>query len=53
MNLASATALASAREKFFSGHVPPEGLVPPPILRSWQRCAEQYVALYLRLLQQD
>jgi transcriptional regulator of acetoin/glycerol metabolism len=41
MNLASATALASAREKFFSGHVPPEGLVPPPILRSWQRCAEQ------------
>jgi transcriptional regulator of acetoin/glycerol metabolism len=41
MNLASDAALAAAREKFFSGHAPPEGLVPAPILRSWQRCAEQ------------
>ena len=41
MNLASNAALAAAREKFFSGHTPAEGLVPAPILRSWQRCAEQ------------
>ena len=41
MNIASEAALAAAREKFFSGRVPPEGLVPAPILRSWQRCAEQ------------
>lgn len=41
MNLASEAALASAREKFFSGHTLPEGLVPAPILRSWQRCADQ------------
>lgn len=34
-------ALAIARERFFSGHDLPEGLVPAPILRSWQRCAEQ------------
>ena len=41
MNIASEAALVAAREKFFSGHMPPEGLVPAPILRSWQRCAEQ------------
>lgn len=41
MNTASEVALAAAREKFFSGLDLPEGLVPPPILRSWQRCAEQ------------
>jgi transcriptional regulator of acetoin/glycerol metabolism len=41
MNLASDVALAAARERFFSGHTPPEGLIPAPILRSWQRCAEQ------------
>ncbi|MBE7733964.1 sigma-54-dependent Fis family transcriptional regulator [Devosia faecipullorum] len=41
MNLSSDLTLAAAREKFFSGHVLPEGLVPAPILRSWQRCAEQ------------
>ncbi|MCR6635304.1 sigma-54-dependent Fis family transcriptional regulator [Devosia sp.] len=41
MNTASEVALAAAREKFFSGLDLPEGLVPAPILRSWQRCAEQ------------
>lgn len=41
MNTASEAALAAAREKFFSGSALPEGLVPAPILRSWQRCAEQ------------
>ena len=41
MNLASEAALAAAREKFFSGHGLPEGMVPAPILRSWQRCADQ------------
>lgn len=41
MNLAPNAALAAAREKFFSGQALPEGLVPAPILRSWQRCAEQ------------
>lgn len=41
MNLSSDLALARAREKFFSGHTLPEGMVPAPILRSWQRCAEQ------------
>ncbi|MEO8684085.1 MAG: sigma-54-dependent Fis family transcriptional regulator [Devosia sp.] len=41
MNVASEATLASAREKFFSGHALPEGLVPAPILRSWQRCADQ------------
>lgn len=41
MNIAPEAALAAAREKFFSGHEMPEGLVPAPILRSWQRCAEQ------------
>lgn len=41
MNLSSELALAAAREKFFSGHRLPEGVVPEPILRSWQRCAEQ------------
>lgn len=41
MNLASDAALAAAREKFFSGHALPEGSVPAPILRSWQRCTEQ------------
>ncbi len=41
MNLSSELALAVAREKFFSGHRLPEGVVPEPILRSWQRCAEQ------------
>lgn len=41
MNVASEAALASAREKFFSGHTLPEGLVPAPILRSWQRCTDQ------------
>jgi transcriptional regulator of acetoin/glycerol metabolism len=41
MNNASEAALAAAREKFFSGVDMPEGLVPAPILRSWQRCAEQ------------
>ncbi len=41
MNTASEAVLAAAREKFFSGHVLPDGLVPAPILRSWQRCAEQ------------
>jgi transcriptional regulator of acetoin/glycerol metabolism len=41
MNAASEAALAAAREKFFSGLDLPEGLVPAPILRSWQRCAEQ------------
>lgn len=41
MNTASEAALAAAREKFFSGLDLPEGLVPAPILRSWQRCAEQ------------
>lgn len=37
----SEASLASARAKFFSGHQLPEGLVPAPILRSWQRCADQ------------
>ena len=41
MNGASEAALSAAREKFFSGEVLPDGLVPAPILRSWQRCAEQ------------
>jgi len=41
MNVASEAALAAAREKFFSGHGLPEGLLPAPILRSWQRCADQ------------
>lgn len=41
MNLSSEMALATAREKFFSGHRLPEGVVPDPILRSWQRCADQ------------
>ncbi|MEO9299689.1 sigma-54-dependent Fis family transcriptional regulator [Devosia alba] len=41
MNLASNAAMSVAREKFFSGHALPEGLVPAPILRSWQRCAER------------
>ncbi len=41
MNTASEVALAAAREKFFSGHTLPDGLVPAPILRSWQRCADQ------------
>lgn len=41
MNLSSELALAAARAKFFSGHRLPEGVVPEPILRSWQRCAEQ------------
>ncbi len=41
MNLSSDIALAAAREKFFSGSALPEGVVPAPILRSWQRCAEQ------------
>jgi transcriptional regulator of acetoin/glycerol metabolism len=41
MNLSSELALATAREKFFSGHRLPDGVVPDPILRSWQRCAEQ------------
>lgn len=41
MNLSSELALARAREKFFSGHTLPDGAVPAPILRSWQRCAEQ------------
>ncbi|MCW5723216.1 MAG: sigma-54-dependent Fis family transcriptional regulator [Devosia sp.] len=41
MNMTVDGALAAAREKFFSGHVLPDGLVPAPILRSWQRCAEQ------------
>lgn len=33
--------LAAARQRFFNGGELPEGLVPAPILRSWQRCAEQ------------
>ena len=41
MNLSSELALATAREKFFSGRRLPDGVVPDPILRSWQRCAEQ------------
>ena len=41
MDIASEATLAAAREKFFSGHALPDGLVPAPILRSWQRCAEQ------------
>lgn len=41
MNVASEAALAAAREKFFSGHALPEGLLSAPILRSWQRCADQ------------
>lgn len=41
MVLSSDADLATAREKFFSGAVLPDGLVPAPILRSWQRCAEQ------------
>ncbi|WP_332700091.1 sigma-54-dependent Fis family transcriptional regulator [Devosia sp.] len=41
MNIASEAALAAARETFFSGKTLPEGLVPAPILRSWQRCADQ------------
>jgi transcriptional regulator of acetoin/glycerol metabolism len=41
MSVPPEAALATAREKFFSGHALPEGLVPASILRSWQRCAEQ------------
>ncbi|KKC35920.1 hypothetical protein WH87_15255 [Devosia epidermidihirudinis] len=41
MQPVSVAALAAAREKFFSGQSLPDGLVPAPILRSWQRCAEQ------------
>ena len=41
MGMSSDAALSAARRKFFSGEVLPEGLVPAPILRSWQRCAEQ------------
>lgn len=41
MNMSLSLSLARAREKFFSGQSLPEGLVPAPILRSWQRCAEQ------------
>ena len=41
MNGASEIALAVAREKYFSGLSLPDGLVPAPILRSWQRCTEQ------------
>lgn len=33
--------LAAARKRFFDGGTLPEGLVSAPILRSWQRCAEQ------------
>lgn len=40
MNSAPEAAAAAAREKFFSGNALPDGLVPAPILRSWQRCAE-------------
>ncbi len=41
MNQSSDHVLAAAREKFFSGRSLPDGLVPAPILRSWQRCAEK------------
>jgi transcriptional regulator of acetoin/glycerol metabolism len=41
MDMSSDLSLARAREKFFSGQALPDGLVPAPILRSWQRCAEQ------------
>ena len=41
MQPVSNMALAVAREKFFSGQQLAEGVVPAPILRSWQRCAEQ------------
>ena len=41
MNLASEAALVAARRKFFSGLALPDGLVAAPILRSWQRCADQ------------
>lgn len=41
MNLSSDMTLSVAREKFFSGQTLPDGLVPAPILRSWQRCAER------------
>jgi len=41
MQPVSNMALAVAREKFFSGQQLAEGVVPGPILRSWQRCAEQ------------
>ncbi|ODT66786.1 MAG: hypothetical protein ABS75_24635 [Pelagibacterium sp. SCN 63-23] len=41
MNLSSDMTLTLAREKFFSGQSLPDGVVPAPILRSWQRCAEQ------------
>lgn len=41
MNMSSYASLAAAREKFFSGHTLPDGAVPAPILRSWQRCADQ------------
>src|SRR5690348_13209816 len=34
-------AVAEARQRFFSGHQLPDGLVAEPILRSWLRCAEQ------------
>lgn len=40
MNQSSEIGLAAARERFFSGHALPDGWVPAPILRSWQRCAE-------------
>lgn len=41
VNGASEAALAAARQRFFSGYSLPDGLVPAPILRSWQRCADQ------------
>lgn len=34
-------ALREARERFFSGGEVPAGLVAEPILKSWQRCADQ------------
>ncbi|MET3924273.1 sigma-54-dependent Fis family transcriptional regulator [Devosia sp. 2618] len=41
MSITAEATLAAAREKFFSGRDLPEGVVSAPILRSWQRCADQ------------
>ncbi|MDN5849242.1 MAG: sigma-54-dependent Fis family transcriptional regulator [Nitrococcus sp.] len=41
MSAVSDAALATARQRYFSGQDLAEGLVPAPILRSWQRCLEQ------------
>lgn len=37
--MATAQTVLTARRHFIDGGVPPGDMVPPPILRSWERCA--------------